>query len=70
MDYERGEIYNPTYLPWGKGNFKDEFKEYFEVSINVERDARARAYTKFLIGVGRGLKTLFFLILGTGIEQE
>lgn len=67
MDCEKGEIYNPTYLPWGTINFKDEFKEYFKVPIKVEHDARAGAYAEFLIGAGRGFKNLIFLTLGTGI---
>jgi len=47
LDCEKGEIYNPTYLPWGTVNFKDEFKEYFKVPIYVEHDARAGLMQNF-----------------------
>lgn len=67
LNHETGEIYNPTYLPWGTVNLKKEFGRLFNVPIEVEHDARAGAYAEYLLGAGRGCDNIIFLTLGTGI---
>ncbi len=67
LDTEKGIIFNPPHLPWGKVNLKKSLESVFKCPVKIEHDAKACALAEWKFGAGRGCKNMIFLTLGTGL---
>lgn len=68
LDYRRGVILNPPNLPgWDGVGVADILVESFGVPVFLENDANAAAYAEAVYGTGRGVSSLFYVTVSTGI---
>ena len=69
-DARRGTVFAAPAIPgWGEGGFPlAQFLEYaLDLSVKLENDADATALAEWRFGAGRGVQTMAFLTIGTGI---
>ncbi len=68
MSHARGVIYGAPNLPgWVNIPLRDRFAKLVNFPVVLENDANAAAFGEFVVGAGRGFKSLVMLTLGTGI---
>lgn len=68
LDVERGLIQSPPNLPgWDNVAVIRYFQQAFGCPVYLENDANAGALAEWKMGAGRGLSSLVFLTLGTGL---
>ena len=59
-------IYSPN-LNWRNVHIKEELENLFNIPVLIENDVNAIAYGEWKTGVGKGVKNLVCIFIGTGI---
>ncbi len=68
LDIERGVIFSPPHLPtWERAPLKERLANHFHLPVFVEHDGNAGALAEFYFGAGRGVRSLVYLTMGTGL---
>ena len=68
MDIPAGMLLEPPNLPgWDNVPIRQQVQDHFAKQTILQNDANAAAYGEFWIGAGRGVHSLVFWTLGTGI---
>jgi glucokinase len=68
MDLEAGVILQPFNLPgWGDLPLRQLTSERFGLPVCLQNDANAAAFGEAWVGAGRGVRSLMFWTLGTGV---
>jgi len=68
LDSKTGVIFTPPNLPgWDHVPLRDIFTEHFHIPIFVENDANAAGLGEHMFGAGRGINSLVYITISTGI---
>ncbi|MFL5340009.1 MAG: ROK family protein [Gemmataceae bacterium] len=68
MDLKTGYILDPPNLkPWRNVPVRDHIRSEFKLPTVFQNDANAAAFGEYWAGAGRGVRSLVFFTLGTGV---
>lgn len=68
LDVLKGIIKSPPNLPgWDAIPLKELLAKQFNLPVFIEHDGNAGALAEFYFGAGRGVRTIIFLTMGTGL---
>ncbi len=68
LDTRTGTIYAPPNMPgWEAVPVRTFFEQALDLKVRVENDANATALAEWHFGAGKGVQSLVFLTMGTGI---
>lgn len=67
INYLTGIIESAANLNWGRVNFSEKIKKYFDIPVVFLNDANAAALGEHQFGIARGMKNFIVITLGTGL---
>jgi len=68
VDVERGRIVRSFHIKgWDGFRLKQWFEQHFKLSTIVENDTNVAGLAEALVGAGRGIRSVFYSNVGTGI---
>lgn len=67
VDAQNGVLIDCVRLGWHNVPFKDYFKTQFAVDVYIENESRTAALGEFVLGAGKPVNNLVYMVLGAGI---
>src|SRR5699024_5803618 len=67
LDVRKGEITNPTNLPWRDVPIVQMVESYFDLPVKLENDANAATIAEQWIGAGTSFRNFVYMTVSTGI---